>query len=112
MGCAGAWFPAQTDEYDDPKTGEHVVIRRLSGLGIICGAGIAACWHCGMVADYLCDWPVGRRKRCDQPLCERHRVQQGETSGLDYCPAHALAAAGLVTLAGENGAGVNSPAQE
>ena len=74
-----------------------------AGVAFLCGDDVESCWHCGRPADWLCDFPIDRRRRCDQPLCDRHRVRQGELSGLDYCPAHALMAAGQVTA--ENGAG-------
>jgi transcriptional regulator with XRE-family HTH domain len=61
------------------------------------GDGIEAC-ACGEAADYLCDFPLGKGKTCDAPLCWKCRRQQGgETMDLDFCPAHALIAFGMVT---------------
>jgi hypothetical protein len=66
--------------------------------GFVCGAGIEACAGCGVVAVALCDWPIGRGRTCDLPLCGRCRVPQGgDLRDLDYCPQHALAAAGRAT---------------
>lgn len=49
----------------------HVVESEGDG-GYICGESVVAC-HCGFVADYLCDWPLGG-KTCDAPLCEDHAL--------------------------------------
>lgn len=38
--------------------------------GILCGAMGPPCFHCGGVADALCDFPLGDENRtCDRPLC-------------------------------------------
>ncbi len=50
------------------------------------------CDLCGVLADALCDWPMGNGKTCDAPLCAKHRVRQGEN--VDYCPRHARMARG------------------
>ena len=42
---------------------------------------------CGFCADFLCDYPVGKGKTCDAPLCLKCRVHVGDE--LDYCKAHA-----------------------
>ena len=42
----------------------------------VCGSGIKAC-GCGRYAEYLCDWPLGKGKTCDAPLCEIHAISQG-----------------------------------
>lgn len=63
-----------------------------------CGDGIEPCAFCGDVASALCDYPVGRRQRCDTYLCENCRIQQGgEIRDIDFCPSHALIALGTVT---------------
>lgn len=65
--------------------------------GFICGRGVKACVVCGTVAVALCDYPVAPGKTCDQPLCETHRIKQGaEWQDIDFCPTHALIAAGRV----------------
>lgn len=41
------------------------------------------------VAPFLCDFPLygkAQGRTCSRPLCEAHRVRDGE---LDYCPTHA-----------------------
>lgn len=35
----------------------------------VCGPDVVAC-ACGYLAEYLCDFPTGRGKTCDAPLCE------------------------------------------
>lgn len=49
-----------------PITGEST--------GWICGEGIIPCSICGIVADYLCDYPLGKGKTCDAPLCRAHAI--------------------------------------
>ncbi len=60
----------------------------------ICGSDIRTCSvpGCHRAADYLCDWPMGKGKTCDAPLCEHHRGRQAEEREIDYCPQHALMA--------------------
>lgn len=57
----------------------------------VCGsaAAVKRCAVCGVnVADYLCDYVVGKRsKTCDKPLCHDCRVPAGPDR--DYCPDHA-----------------------
>ncbi len=75
-------------------------------IGFICGADVVACTACGVYAEYLCDWPMGKGKTCDAPLCGRHAISQGfppdnqprlfgdpdpETE-IHYCPTHAAMA--------------------
>jgi hypothetical protein len=67
--------------------------------GHVRGEGIVACPHCGYVADFLCDFPMGKDATCDAPLCERCKIPQ--PNGLDFCPAHAAIAAGMVATARE-----------
>jgi hypothetical protein len=54
------------------------------------GDGIVACCQCGYVADKPCDFPMGKGKTCDAPLCEKHAVAQAHE--IDFCPQHALIA--------------------
>jgi hypothetical protein len=70
------------------------------------GTGITAC-GCGMVAGFLCDYPMGRGKTCDAPLCGRHAISQGHArdnqlrlfdeppdpeTEIHFCPTHAAMA--------------------
>lgn len=76
---------------------------RPAGLAWVCGTGIPTCHVCGFVADYQCDLPLGRGKRCDAHLCGAHAVPQGGGAVADahahFCPGCAVIAAGLVTQA-------------
>ena len=73
--------------------------------GFICGSGVQACVQCGTLAEYLCDYPLGRGKTCNAPLCQRHAIVQGrvvenqarlfddgelaeEPEQIHFCPAH------------------------
>ena len=58
MGCARTFF--------DPDTGQST--------GFICGEGITPCATCGAVAEHLCDYPMGKGKTCDAPLCANHAI--------------------------------------
>jgi hypothetical protein len=53
----------------------------------MCGEGKAApqC-ECGALADYLCDYPIGKGKTCDLPMCREHRNQIG--TDRDLCLIH------------------------
>ncbi len=76
------------------------------GTGMICGSAVVPCSQCGRSADYLCDWPLGKGKTCDAPLCERHAISQGlianqlrlfddppdPESEVHFCPTHSLMA--------------------
>lgn len=57
----------------------------------ICGPGadeIVMCREsgCEYESDVLCDWPMGRGKTCDLPLCADHARHIGEDR--DLCPMH------------------------
>lgn len=41
---------------------------------------------CAVMSDFLCDWKIGPRMTCDQPLCESHALQVAPDRHL--CPAH------------------------
>lgn len=43
----------------------------------MCGSGVEPCSVCGDLSVSLCDYPVGKRKTCDQLLCEKHSIKQG-----------------------------------
>lgn len=53
----------------------------------------AAVCQCRYLADLLCDYPMGKGKTCDAPLCAGCRVKQvGDNFGLDFCLAHHILA--------------------
>jgi len=57
----------------------------------VCGEGVEPCSVCGDVSVSLCDYPVGPRKTCDQPLCEKHSINQGaEWQDIHFCPVHVI----------------------
>lgn len=67
----------------------------------ICGPGVEPCSVCGRMAVSLCDYPVGKRKTCDQLLCERHAIKQGaEWQDIHFCPTHVLIAEGWIRTEG------------
>lgn len=85
------------------------IIHLDGGHGHICGPGVKPCIQCGTMAEYLCDYPMGRGKTCDAQLCERHAIVQGrvierqprlfddgqldeEPEQIHFCPAHAAIA--------------------
>lgn len=69
------------------------------GVMFICGEGVEPCQVCGRMAVALCDYPVGQRKTCDQPLCERHSIKQGaEWQDIHFCPTHVLIASGKIKM--------------
>ncbi len=85
MGCARAWI--------DPRTGEPT--------GFACGEGVVACSVCGVWAERLCDYPLGKGRTCDAPLCSNHaipvrpfpqkrlRVQDdADAEWVEFCPQH------------------------
>jgi hypothetical protein len=87
----------------------------------ISGPGVKQCSCCAVIAEYLCDWPMGRGKTCDAPLCENHAIVQGrrpamqltlfgrdeivtdQGDNLHFCPTHELMAASSATAAAERG---------
>lgn len=77
--------------------------RTPNGVMFICGPSIKHCSVCGAVAVALCDYPVGKRKTCDQYLCEKHAIKQGaEWQDIHFCPTHVLIANGWVRKDGES----------
>ncbi len=69
------------------------------------GTGIKTCSRCGFLAEFMCDYPVGRGKTCDARLCRAHAIEQSRTASpflpgladleddpekrrVDYCPVH------------------------
>lgn len=51
-----------------------------------CGSGVVEVCKCGHMADFLCDYPSGRGKTCDLPLCQDCRFNIGEER--DLCEIH------------------------
>lgn len=52
---------------------------------------IEHCNRCIYVAEYLCDYPMGKGKTCDLPLCDEHAIQQGaEWQDMHFCPQHVV----------------------
>lgn len=67
-------------------------IRLADGsVGFLRGPHVQACHHCGMIAEYLCDYPVGSRL-CSIPICSECAVPVGaehhEWTQTHYCSAH------------------------
>lgn len=56
------------------------------GRMFMCGNLGPHCAECADVSDYLCDYPVGRKKTCDRNLCEVHANEIAPN--LHYCAAH------------------------
>jgi hypothetical protein len=57
-------------------------------VGLICGNFGKPC-HCGAVADFECDYPIGGGRTCDARLCADHAVVVGKNRHL--CQTHARA---------------------
>jgi hypothetical protein len=55
-------------------------------VGFIRGNLGKACPECSDVADYQCDYPVGKNKTCDRWLCDFHANEVAPD--IHYCPAH------------------------
>jgi hypothetical protein len=123
MGCARIRMPAGslTPEEAREVFGYDVLTETISWEdgddAFICGESIEACSICGFLAEHLCDFPMGKGKTCDAPLCREHAIPAGEESAralsldevtaqrqpsaakarertvaaleeLEYCPAH------------------------
>ena len=74
---AKAVWDAKNDALDEP------------GLITMCGDfEMTLCREpgCDREGLYLCDWPMGRGKTCDLPLCPGHAREIGEDRHL--CPIH------------------------
>ncbi len=84
------------------------LIRVGESYAHIRGTGIKPCSCCRVIADYMCDYPMGKGKTCDAPLCADHAIVQGRRpsnqlrlsfdeeippeDALHFCPAHHLMA--------------------
>jgi hypothetical protein len=78
---------------EHPDLWPEEVVREQSnfidgGEVFICGDLGEHCSEptCGAVGDNLCDWPMGRGKTCDLPLCDDHAREIGMDRHL--CPVH------------------------
>ena len=64
--------------------GRDVLIRDVpyeAGEAITCGSFPASeLCACGVFAEYLCDYPLGKGKTCDAPLCATHAMPVGGQS--------------------------------
>lgn len=47
---------------------------------------IEQCADCILIADFLCDYPVGNDKTCDRHMCEVHSIKV--SYNMHYCKAH------------------------
>ncbi len=54
------------------------------------GDGVVMCASCLYIADYLCDFPMGKGQTCDAPLCEEHANVHDKD--LHFCPQHEVIA--------------------
>ncbi len=61
---------------------EHKTLGRM----FVCGNLGPHCAECADVGDHLCDYPVGKKRTCDRPLCELHANEIAPN--LHYCAAH------------------------
>ena len=57
-------------------------------IGHVCGKLGKHCADCAGVSGFLCDFPVGKGKTCDRPMCERHACEIGPD--LHYCSTHEI----------------------
>ncbi len=89
MGCAHSFF--------DRDTGEPA--------GGLCGEMATPCSVCGAFSEHLCDYPMGKGRTCDAPLCANHAIRikprpqnrlrvtpdpdcPDETDWIEFCPQH------------------------
>jgi hypothetical protein len=95
-------FGNDNEYMPDPKIGERNNARRKAdwdrrnsevidpGLVFACGdLEVVMCRAepgCEFAGDLLCDWPVGRGRTCDLPLCATHARSIGPDR--DLCPIH------------------------
>lgn len=73
--------------HGDAEDCDNELISVEGETRFMCGDGkpepLCPCWH---LADILCDYPVGRGKTCDLPLCPDCAHSIGEDR--DLCPIH------------------------
>jgi hypothetical protein len=76
------------------------------------GDGVEPCSCCAVIAEFACDFPLGKGKTCDAPLCVDHAILQGRSPAnqprlfvdeidetdpdemVHFCPVHHLMAKG------------------
>jgi hypothetical protein len=83
----GQGHPGHPDLWPEEVATERSEILP-GGTFIMCGDLGPHCSDpsCGAVGDNLCDWPMGRGKTCDLPLCDEHAREIGMDRHL--CPVH------------------------
>lgn len=96
-------YGRENDYVPDPKLGDannarlkaawdaknDAIINDDPGLITMCGDfEMAMCREtkCDREGQFLCDWPMGRGKTCDLPLCPGHAREIGDDRHL--CPIH------------------------
>ncbi len=73
--------------------GGAIIEGRDGSLIFLDGDGVVPCSRCHHPADYLCDYPTGKGKTCDAPLCGEHAIRQSGRD-VDFCPSHHAACHG------------------
>lgn len=64
---------------DEVAKEKGTILGADGGDGWMCGELGPHCYEpgCGTMSDLLCDWPMGRGKTCDLPMCEGHAREIG-----------------------------------
>ncbi len=76
-------------DMEEPKPHERDrVVDEGGGVVFMCGRESKAphCYECQDFGDLLCDWPAGKGKTCDLPMCEDHAHDLGGDKHL--CEVH------------------------
>lgn len=63
-----------------------IIIGPDDGTSFLCGDLVVPVCKCGVAADYLCDYPIGKGKTCDLNLCPGCLRHIGDD--LDLCEIH------------------------
>lgn len=84
--CASVYdYPIHFFYQTHPPQDPLVVHLKMSGNEPVC-------YVCGFLSEYLCDYPIGKGKTCDAPLCKQHAIEQGSAwADRQFCPVHANA---------------------
>ncbi len=64
----------------------HVKVANKAKWPAPCAARRNDGTQCAVISRFLCDWKVGPRMTCDQPLCEDHAQEVAPDKHL--CPTH------------------------
>lgn len=58
--------------------------------GWMCGENLnlPVCADCGLICEYLCDFPVGKNSTCDKKICPRCALEI--KNDIHLCPEHAI----------------------